>query len=222
MTVAEITTQIQYYFNKGNKIFVTSSFQTHSIPLLHIIQQANVPVDVLFLDTGYHFPETIAFKNEIADALGLNVIDVRTTRPETDQLDQQGEPLHKSNPDRCCYINKVEPLEPYLQQYDVWINGVRAEQSDQRKRFSIEEEAPFNTIRFHPLLGWSSRQVHQYRREHNLPEHPLEAQGFFSIGCAPCTARFSADDNNRTGRWYGLAKTECGLHTHLVSKSEDS
>lgn len=220
MTVAAIITQIEDYYEKGKKIFVTSSFQTHSIPLLHIVKQANVPVDVLFLDTGYHFPETIAFKNEIADKLELNVIDVRSTRPKSDQLDEHGASLHRSDPDRCCYINKVEPLEPYLEQYDVWINGVRAEQSEQRKRFSIEEEAPFNTIRFHPLLDWSSRQIYQYRREHNLPEHPLEAQGYFSIGCAPCTVRFSAEGNNRMGRWYGLAKTECGLHTQLVGKSE--
>ena len=108
-------------------------------------------------------------------------------------------------------------MEPVLAEYDVWINGVRADQSDVRKNFKVEAPAPFNTLRFHPMLDWTPKMIYAYLKEHDIPSHPLEEKGYFSIGCEPCTRRFDISENSREGRWYGLKKTECGLNTDLVS-----
>jgi phosphoadenosine phosphosulfate reductase len=98
----------------------------------------------------------------------------------------------------------------------VWINGVRADQSDVRKSFKVESPAPFNTIRFHPMLDWSPKMIFDYLKEYNIPHHPLEEKGYFSIGCEPCTRRIDLNAGEREGRWFGLKKTECGLNTDLV------
>ena len=107
-------------------------------------------------------------------------------------------------------------MEPLLQQYDVWISGVRKDQNANRSQFEYEQKGKHNTLRFHPMLEWSARLIWQYIREHQLPKHPLETQGYLSIGCEPCTRKPSAED--RDGRWFGMNKTECGLHTDLVGK----
>jgi phosphoadenosine phosphosulfate reductase len=218
MTVEEITAQLRQYQAAGKKMFVTSSFQTHSIPLLHILSRVkDVEIDVLFINTGFHFPETIVFRDEIAALLGIEVIDVHSLVPKNLQKDAEGDFYFISDPDYCCYLNKVQPLEPYLQQYDIWINGVRADQSDTRKQMKVEQPAPFHTTRFHPMLDWNAKRIWEYRKEHQLPEHPLDQKGYQSIGCFPCTKKFD-DMDERTARWFGLNKTECGLHTELISK----
>ncbi len=102
--------------------------------------------------------------------------------------------------------------------HDVWINGIRADQSDQRKAMQEEEAAPHNSLRYHPMLNWNARMIHAYVREYNLPSHPLEADGYLSIGCEPCTSRFLSNGNERNARWFGMNKTECGLHTQLINK----
>ena len=217
MTVPEIEKKLLEYHQASKKMFITSSFQTHSIPLLHIISCANVPIDVLFIQTGFHFPETFRFKDEVATLLNLNVIDVLPEVSKVNQKDADGQFYFVSDPDYCCYLNKTQPLEAYLKEYDIWINGVRANQSEIRKRMQIEQHAPFNTLRFHPILDWNSKQIFDYRKAHHLPEHPLDAQGYQSIGCAPCTQKLNLADE-RSARWFGLNKTECGLHTELISK----
>lgn len=105
-------------------------------------------------------------------------------------------------------------MEPILSQYDIWINGVRASQNDNRASMQIEQDAGFNCLRFHPILDWSNKDIHDYRVKHGLPEHPLETTGYFSIGCKPCTMKVDLS-SGRDGRWYGLNKTECGLHLDL-------
>lgn len=215
MTVTEIHQQLKKYQKAGKKVFVTSSFQTHSIPLLHILSTSEVEIDVLFINTGFHFAETVAFKDTISAILGLKVIDVRSQVPKSLQKDEEGHFYFASDTDYCCFLNKTQPLEPYLMQFDVWISGVRSEQSSTRKSMKTEQEAPFNTLRFHPLLGWSSKEIYEYRMCNNLPEHPLDKQGFQSIGCAPCTRKFDASDE-RSARWFGQNKTECGLHKDLI------
>ncbi len=217
MTLREIHLQLRHYHDAGKKIFVTSSFQTHSIPLLHILSQSGVPVDVLFINTGFHFPETLAFRDEVVELLKLKLINVRPLLSKAEQKNSEGQFYFVSDPDYCCYLNKTQAMEPWLMRYDVWVNGVRADQSDVRRNMKVEEKAPFGTLRFHPLLDWSVRDVYRYKREHKLPGHPLDRQGYLSIGCAPCTRRMDPDDV-RSGRWYGLKKTECGLHTDLISK----
>ena len=215
MTVAEIQERVKNYAASGKKIFISSSFQTHSIPLLHILSRSGVAIDVVFLNTGFHFPETLIFKDQIVELLGLNLIEARSSIPKIQQRDIDGNFHFISDPDYCCHLNKVQPLEPFLMQYDVWITGVRTEQSSARKAMKTEQLAPFGTLRFHPLLGWTAKDIWDYRKEHDLPDHPLDKFGFVSIGCAPCTRKFDMTDE-RSARWFGLNKTECGLHKDLI------
>lgn len=217
MTVQEIEAKLQAYQAEGKKLFVTSSFQTHSIPLLHILSQSSVPVDVLFINTGFHFAETVAFRDKIAAMLNLRLVDVHSLVPKNLQRDAEGNFHFISDPDYCCFLNKTQPLEPYLMQYDVWINGVRGDQNANRRNMKVEQPAPHNAMRFHPVLDWTSKMIYEYRMAHELPEHPLDQQGYQSIGCAPCTKKFDALDE-RSARWFGMNKTECGLHTDLVAK----
>jgi phosphoadenosine phosphosulfate reductase len=218
MNVESIKNKLGEYNQKGLKMFTTSSFQTHSIVLLHILSQIDKSIPVYFINTGYHFPETISFRDQVTDLLKLNMKDVSSFTPRNMQKDAQGKLLFTSDPDFCCYLNKVQPLEPILAEHDVWINGVRADQSSVRKTFKEEEAAPHGVIRFHPMLDWNTKSIELYLKEHKLPRHPLEAKGYLSIGCEPCTRKFDLEFNAREGRWYGLNKTECGLNTDLINK----
>ena len=218
MNVEAIEQKIKDYQKQSLKVFTTSSFQTHSIVLLHILSRIDPTIPVYFINTGYHFPETIQFRDQVADLLKLNLKDVYSFTPRHMQKDAQGKLLFTSDPDFCCYLNKVQPLEPILAEHDVWINGVRADQSNVRKSFKEEEKAPHGVIRLHPMLDWNTRSIEKYIKEHQLPRHPLEEKGYFSIGCEPCTRKFDLEWNAREGRWFGLKKTECGLNTDLVSK----
>lgn len=212
-----IKASIEQYQADGKKLFATSSFQTHSIPLLHVLSRIDKSIPILFINTGYHFPETVRFRDQIAELLGLNLVDIRSQVPRNQQRDADGQLFFASDPDHCCYLNKTQPLEPTLIEYDVWINGIRADQNANRRNMKIEQKAPFGAVRFHPVLDWSSKDVYDYIREFDLPKHPLEFAGYMSIGCEPCTRKLDLE-NDRGGRWFGLNKTECGLHTDLVEK----
>ena len=160
----------------------------------------------------------MTYRDEIADLFKLNVQVVSSSTPRNMQKDAEGRLLFTSDPDYCCYLNKVQPLDAVLPNYDIWINGVRGDQSAVRKSFAIEQPAPHNTTRFHPMLDWDMRMIEKYIKEYKIPRHPLEAKGYLSIGCEPCTRKLDIDSYNRQGRWFGLNKTECGLNTELVSK----
>ncbi len=211
-----IKRRLDSYHERGLRLFTTSSFQTHSLPLLHILSRLSPGIPVFFLNTGYHFPETLAFKDQVVRQLGLNLVELRSEIPKIHQKDAQGRLLFASDPDYCCQLNKVRPMEQALLTHDVWVNGVRADQSDTRKRFHEEEPAKHGVTRYHPMLAWTSRMVHEYRKAHGLPANPLEEKGYLSIGCEPCTKKFTLD--GRDGRWFGMNKTECGLNTDLVEK----
>lgn len=217
MTPAEIELHIRNYKKEGKKLFATSSFQTHSIPMLHILSTIDPEIPVLFINTGFHFPETLVFRDQIASLLGIKIIDVRSAVARNLQKDGKGQFYFTSDPDYCCFMNKTQPVEPFLAEYDVWINGIRGDQNANRRNMKIEQDAPFGSKRFHPMLDWSSKMIYDYIRENNLPRHPLENQGYLSIGCEPCTRKVDLN-NDRSGRWFGLNKTECGLHTDLISK----
>ncbi len=205
----------------GKRIFLTSSFQTHSIPLLHLVSRIDLTIPVYFMDTGYHFPETLGFRDQVTDLLGLNLINMRPGTPKTHQRDNLGNLLFTSDPDFCCYLNKVQPLEAILVDYDVWISGVRADQTANRKKLNVFENGPNNLIRYQPILKWTSKEVNAYIAEFQLPAHPLEGRGYSSIGCMPCTRKLMGmTTNERGGRWQGLTKTECGLHTELMGREE--
>ena len=216
MQFEDIKSKIEGYQQLGLKLFSTSSFQTHSLVLLHIISRIDKRIPIFFINTGYHFPETISFKDHIAKLFELDVRDVFPLTPKNMQKDAHGRLMFASDPDYCCFLNKTQPMEPILAANDIWINGVRADQSDVRKSFKVETPAPFNTIRFHPMLDWSPKMIYQHLKEYSIPHHPLEEKGYFSIGCEPCTRRIEMDTDAREGRWFGMKKTECGLNTDLA------
>lgn len=216
--ISEIRQQIKLYQKEGKKIFATSSFQSHSIPLLHIISEIDHRIPIYYLNTGYLFPETLAFKDELAERLNLNMIGLESAVPKSQQKDENGQLLFTSDPDYCCYLNKTQPLEPILASFDVWINGIRADQNANRAGMKVEEKTPQGALRYHPILDWTSKDIYEYRKAHNLPPHPLEKEGYLSIGCEPCTRKMLNGDDERTSRWFGMNKVECGLHTDLIQK----
>jgi phosphoadenosine phosphosulfate reductase len=213
-----IKSKINEYKDNGKLLFTSSSFQSHSLVMLHILSRIDKTIPVYFINTGYHFPETVQFKDKVSELFGLKALDLKSGVPKHMQRDAEGRLLFASDPDHCCFVNKTQPMDSILSTHDVWINGVRADQSAVRASMKVEQPAPYNTIRFHPMLNWTSRMIWQYQKEYNLPTHPLEVKGYVSIGCEPCTRRLDAGMQEREARWYGLKKVECGLHTELISK----
>lgn len=216
--IERVENKIAQYKSEGKKLFTSSSFQSHSLVLLHILSRIDNSIPVYFINTGYHFPETLTFRDRIAKEFGLNVIDLKSDVTKFMQRNSEGNLLFTSDPDHCCYLNKTMPMDSILRSYDVWINGVRADQSAVRASMKEEQPAPHGTMRYHPMLPWTSKMIWQYIKEYNLPAHPLEAKGFLSIGCEPCTRRHDPQLQEREARWFGLKKVECGLHTELVVK----
>jgi phosphoadenosine phosphosulfate reductase len=212
MHIEPILEQLTLLQKQGKTSFISSSFQSQSVVLLHIISQIDIKIPVFFINTGYHFPETIVHKNKIASLLGLNLHDLVPMVSKNLQKDNQGNLLFTFDPDYCCYLNKVQPMERLLDTYDVWISGVRREQNHDRKNLALFQKTQSKAVRYHPLLEWTTADMDSYMAKHNLPVHPLEADGYKSIGCEPCTFI----GNQREGRWYGLKKTECGLNTTLI------
>lgn len=218
MTFEEIKKQIETYQREGKKIFTSSSFQSHSIVLLHILSRIDSSIPVYFMNTGYHFAETLKFRDDIAKEFGLNLISIGSATPKSLQKDEAGRLLFTSDPDYCCHINKVVPMDAILAEHDVWINGVRGDQSAVRKAMKVEQPAPHDSVRFHPMLDWNNKMIFDYRKEFGLKEHYLDSQGYQSIGCEPCTRKMDLEMMEREARWFGMNKTECGLHTALVTK----
>ena len=216
MQFPELQSALDDYKNRGLQLFTTCSFQTHSIVLLHMVIRIDKTIPVYFINTGFHFPETILFKDTISKLFDIEVKQVSSVTPKSMQKDLNDQLLFTSDPDYCCFLNKTQPMEPLLKSYDVWINGVRGDQSSVRKNFKVEQPTPFRAIRFHPMLDWTQQMIYKYLKAYDIPVHPLESKGYFSIGCEPCTRKFDIDSRN--GRWFGLNKTECGLNTDLVKQ----
>lgn len=206
--------KLLHYTRNNRRVFVSSSFQTHSIPLLHMISEIDSSVEVLFLQTGFLFPETIRFRDKVVKRLNLSITQIESKVPKINQRNKEGFFYYSSDPDYCCHLNKTRPLEEAMIHYDVWINGVRKQQSEFRASLKKVETATNNVERIHPILDWTSKDIWEYRNEFDLPLHPLEEQGYLSIGCVPCTEKAI----NRFGRWEGQSKTECGINTDLLSK----
>lgn len=215
-TFEQFRDRLRAFQAEGKKIFATTSFQSHSVPMLHMLMRIAPRVPVYYVNTGYLFPETLRYRDTLKELLGLRFIQLRPLVPKSQQLNAQGELMYSWDPDRCSYLNKVQPLEPVVAEHDVWINGVRADQSAARKAMQVEQPAAYGCLRYHPMLDWSARMVHAYIKEHDLPAHPLEAEGYLSIGDMPYTRKAMQGYDPRTSRWYGLKKSECGLNTDLV------
>lgn len=204
----------------GLEAIASSSFQPQSIALLHMISQVCPEMPIVFTDTGYHFPETLAYRDEIARTLKLNVQTVYADPESQKQLENSVEPLHMRNPDLCCRINKVEPMAKALRDKKAWITGIRRQQTKNRSQIPIVEIRPDGLFKISPLANWTRQEVWTYIDRYALPVHPLFSQGFASIGCAPCTRAIRGGEDERAGRWAGTEKIECGLHTLIVPINE--
>lgn len=207
----ELFNTLRAYKAQGKSLCSTSSFQTQSLPLLHLLSRFEDKIPVLFIDTGFHFPETYQYVKQLKDRLQLDVVEVSSSSEKYFQRDSHGLFLYNTDPDRCCHINKTEPLHTGLNDYDVWIAGVRRDQTAHRSALNKEELIRPGLLKYHPMLEWNSKLVYEYIRTHNLPKHPLEEKGYFSVGCMPCTVN-TALNAQRDGRWYGKNKKECGIH----------
>jgi phosphoadenosine phosphosulfate reductase len=213
-----INEAVSGFIDKGLRVFCTSSFQTQSIPLLHMLSRVEGFSNVYMTDTGFHFPETLSFAKKISRLFDLDLVLLNAETTKLQQLDGNGRFLYASDPDACCRINKVFPLDKIIPQYDIWVNGVRGDQSSARAELGEYENTKHECIRYHPMLNWTAKDIFYYTKVFDLPQHPLESEGYSSVGCEPCTVRASIEGNTRNSRWFGLTKTECGLNTDLIAK----
>ena len=200
--------------NLAGDLAVVSSFGAESAVLLHLVANVSREVPVLFLDTGKHFPETLAYRDTLAERLGLNLVVLSPDREELAAKDETG--LRWSyDPDGCCEIRKVRPLEKALVNYDASFTGRKAFQAKTRAnlpRFELDTSDAQGRLKINPLIDWDASQIEGYFIQHDLPRHPLIAQGYPSIGCSPCTSQVLPGEDPRSGRWKGWDKTECGIH----------
>ena len=170
-------------------------------------------VDVLFLDTGYHFEETYATRDAVAENLRVNVVDVKPVHTVAEQDSLLGKDLFARDPAQCCALRKVEPLHRSLQGYELWFTGVRRDESPTRANTPlISWDEKNGLIKVNPVATWTYQKLSQYSDDNLLPVNPLLEQGYPSIGCAPCTNKVAPGADPRSGRWAGTSKTECGLH----------
>jgi phosphoadenosine phosphosulfate reductase len=196
----------------GRDVIVAASMQDVILP--HLFAQVIPDVEVLFLETGYHFPETMLTRNLAARALPITVVDALPRQSVAEQDAEYGERLHDRDPNLCCFLRKVEPLATSLEGRASWVTGVRRAESPTRADAPIVSwDDAHDLVKINPLANWSDEDVEAYQVEHDLPRNPLVAQGYPSIGCAPCTRRVAPGEDPRAGRWSGKDKTECGIHT---------
>lgn len=194
---------------------LTCSFQAEDMAALHMALEFDPHLPVLFLETGYHFAETLAYRDEMARRWKLRLVNLAAPLGREEHEARYGA-LHQTNPSECCRLRKVEPLLEGLDPYELWITGLRREQSPTRRNLQVEEKHTLPSgreiVKLNPLAGWTWRDVLSYCTIHEIPLLPLYAQGYTSIGCAPCTAKPADPSNPRSGRWGGV-KLECGIHT---------
>lgn len=193
------------------RIAVVSSFGADSAVLLHLVAEVDPSTPVIFVDTGRHFPETIAHRDNLVRQLGLR--DLRSVGPSPEEVARLDADLSRAtwDPDGCCAFRKVAPLEQALRGFDAWITGRKRFQAATRQEMPVFE-IDGRHVKINPLAGWSQTEIEAQASRHRLPPHPLAGRGYPSIGCAPCTSPVCLGEDPRAGRWRGLAKTECGIH----------
>ena len=194
---------------------VTSSFGAEAAVLLHMVSRVAPQVPVIFLDTDFHFSETIDYRRRLARDLGVTVLDVRPALSPSQQAKRFGENLFDRDPDTCCALRKTEPLRRALVNFDGWATGVRRVQTPERAATPVVEARRHDErwlVKVAPLADWTDADVLAYQEAHDLPVHPLVKAGYRSIGCQPCTMPIAEGQDPRAGRWAAFGKTECGLH----------
>ncbi len=195
----------------GARFAVASSMQ--DAVLVHLVSQVAPGVDVLFLDTGYHFAETLGTRDAVAAAYDVNLITLTPQQTVAEQDSSHGPKLHDRDPDRCCRLRKVQPLDRALAYYDSWATGLRRVEAPTRAGTPVVSyDANRGKVKIAPIAAWSDADVEDYIAEHGILVNPLLSAGYPSIGCAPCTRAVAAGQDLRSGRWAGATKTECGIH----------
>ena len=205
----------------GDKAAIGTSFQGSGLVIIdHAIRNGcNFPI--FTIDTGLLFPETLELKKKLEDFWDVKIQSVHPEQTIEEQKKTMGPELWKTNPDSCCQMRKVLPLQSRLSSLDVWITGLRRGQSDQRKSTNVLEMYEFDKLResyifkLNPMVNWSREKVWNYIKDHKIPYNTLHDKGYRSIGCWPCTKAISDGQDERAGRWEGFNKTECGIHTFL-------
>ena len=209
-TVRQAQDVIRRALEGAQKPCITSSFQAECVVLTDMVRELRPDIPVLFLDTFHHFPETLAYRDEMTERYGLNLINLQAKESAVGLWERE-------STQACCARHKVEPLFSALENYDVWFTALRRDQSPSRA--NLQEIEPFRLPsgrmiqRVAPIAAWTARDVWKYAKEHDIPLLPLYDQGYTSIGCAPCTRPTAAGEDARAGRWAGRNKTECGIHT---------
>jgi phosphoadenosine phosphosulfate reductase len=205
--------ELLYEYFDQEEVLCTSSFGTHAAFMLHLIHRFRPTQKIYFIDTTYHFKETLDYKQKLEELYGLNIVDVlpdpvqnALTRDESWWID---------HPKMCCTINKIAPLDPIVAKHKVWISGLKAYQTEFRSRLRVFEKQG-DIIKFHPIIDVTESEYLGYLLYHGLPPHPLESQGFGSVGCTHCTHK----GEGREGRWKDNQKTECGLHPNFFLKKK--
>lgn len=200
---------------RPGKTCITCSFQAEDIVVLHLLRQRVQDLAVVFLDTGYHFPETYAYRDRLLKEWDLDLVNAEAVQSVADQEKELGV-LNQTDPGRCCHLRKVVPLMRVLDSYDVWFTGLRRGQSPTRRNLKVVENHLLPSgkvlLKVSPLATWDWNRVWSYTTQHDIEYLPLYDLGYRSIGCQPCTSIPSRDADPRSGRWGG-AKLECGIHT---------
>ena len=196
----------------SSNITVAGSMQDAVLP--HLVSQVLPGVDVLFLQTGYHFAQTLSTRDAVARTLPITVVEALPRQSVAEQDAEFGVRLHERDPNLCCFMRKVDPLARALAPYAGWVTGVRRDEAPTRAGTPVVGwDDKHDMVKVNPLATWTAADVEAYQLAHDLPRNPLVAQGYPSIGCEPCTRRVAPGEDPRSGRWAGNDKTECGIHT---------
>ena len=198
-------------------LIMTSSFQHEGVALAHMLRPIRPDVPVVFINTRFHFKDTLAYRDQVVELLGLNLRVIESVITFEDFKARYTDRLYDRDPDLCCRINKVEPLQAALRGAKAWINARRRDQTSDRATMPHVERTG-EIVKLNPLARWSSKDTYAYMTKHGLPLHPLFDKGYTSIGCEPCTS-LPLDGDERSGRWAGTGKRECGIHTAIDPKT---
>ncbi len=199
----------------GDRLLFTSSFGAGSGVLLHLWSRVARHLPVVFIDTGFLFDETLAYRDKLATELGLTIEIARPAIARDEFIVEHGADIQQKDSDFCCATNKIAPLAPHLARARGWVSGLRRDQSKARADTPILLPTEDGPVKVHPLATMTSAEATAYMERHRIPEHPLRARRYLSIGCEPCTRAVAEGEDERAGRWAGTGKTECGLHTAL-------
>jgi phosphoadenosine phosphosulfate reductase len=208
----------------GTRAAIGTSFQGSGLVMMHLAKLADYAFPVFTLDTGLLFPETLALQRRLEDFYGWKIESVEPDLTVERQAETNGPELWKRDPDLCCTIRKVLPLQSKLRELDCWLTGLRRAQSKSRARigvielYGLDEQTGAEIVKLNPMANWSRDAIWKYIRQHQIPYNPLHDQGYRSIGCMTCTRKTAKGEEERAGRWTGFKKVECGIHTFLPRK----